>query len=186
MRSLQTIEQRMGQAPDGKKACVSCLAGLVRLFVRWFVWVPQSASVASICTVKDGLAVVRDDVLIPTLGLVAELDSKVRKLRACEAAQILKQQGSRIGRPGRLDVASRRRALDALAAGRTFAEVGQSHEHIAPDDYANSRIPELGLSCRRTWRGWVFGSFVERSASIVLFWRSSAPGCSPRPDADRY
>ncbi|MDR5798019.1 recombinase family protein [Caballeronia sp. LZ008] len=86
----------------------------------------KGASVACICTATEGFAVVGDDVLIPTLGLVAELDSKVRQMRACEAAQIMKQHGARIGRPASLDAESRRRVLDALAAGRTVAEVARA------------------------------------------------------------
>ncbi|MDR5784398.1 recombinase family protein [Caballeronia sp. LZ065] len=86
----------------------------------------KGASVACICATKDGFDVVRDELLIQTLGLVAELDSRVRKPRACEAAQILKQHDARIGRPPSLDAESRRRALDALAAGRTIAEVARA------------------------------------------------------------
>ncbi|WP_053572991.1 helix-turn-helix domain-containing protein [Caballeronia cordobensis] len=86
----------------------------------------KGASVACISLAENGYAVVRDDVLVATLALVAKLNTKVRKLRACDAAEILKQKGTWTGRPSSLDAESRRRVLDALASGTTVTEVAKA------------------------------------------------------------
>ncbi|MDR5785210.1 helix-turn-helix domain-containing protein [Caballeronia sp. LP003] len=85
----------------------------------------KKAAVACICTAVAETALIRGETLIETLLLVMELDHRLRALRASEAAQQMKRDGTRMGRPSSLGPDLRRKALEALAAGNTVTEVAR-------------------------------------------------------------
>ncbi|MCG7400409.1 helix-turn-helix domain-containing protein [Caballeronia zhejiangensis] len=86
----------------------------------------KGASVACLSRTDAGWAVVRHETLIAALTLIADLDRKVRTLRARDASRRLSDLGAKLGRPGSLSAELQREALAALAVGSTVSDVARA------------------------------------------------------------
>ncbi|MDR5822325.1 helix-turn-helix domain-containing protein [Caballeronia sp. LZ043] len=86
----------------------------------------KGAAVACLSRTDAGWAVVRHETLLAALTLVADLDRKVRTLRARDASRRLRDLGAKLGRPESLSAELQRQALDALAAGSTVSDIARA------------------------------------------------------------
>lgn len=86
----------------------------------------KSAAVACLSRTDAGWTIVRHETLVAALTLVADMDRKIRTIRARDASRRLSDRGAKLGRPGSLSAELRREALAALAAGSTVSEVARA------------------------------------------------------------